>query len=353
MARDFYPFVEKDQDSDENQADETQKDTCEVRHPARIAVYDDAAAAPRVVIVEPSDVRTYLEEITATVNRLSHEQGGTIPFMVIREIVENFIHAYFQAPTITILDNGNTIRFSDQGPGIKEKNLALEYGTTSATEEMKRYIRGVGSGLPYAQQYMADKGGSLQIEDNIQGGTVVTISIHPADEARELSGSGNSSNEAAAPTVSTPWQQPHQPTYQQQGYGQFYQQPQQMGWTQTQPASWPPSGQPTWQQQQPSYQQSTPYGQAPYEQNPPTTQDQTFYSAAPTVAPTMPKLTERGQLVMDYLAEHESCGPTDLTRACGLSGPTWSRELSSLANAGLVIKDGQKYRLTTLGRAYV
>ena len=56
----------------------------EVSTPARIAVYDDAAAAPRVVMVEPKDVRSFLEEITATVNRLSHEQGGTIPFMVIR-----------------------------------------------------------------------------------------------------------------------------------------------------------------------------------------------------------------------------------------------------------------------------
>lgn len=182
VARDFYPFVEEGS----AHKDAAEK-PCEVTHPARIAVYDDASAAPRVVMVEPKDVREYLEEITGTVNRLSHEQGGTIPFMVIREIVENFIHAYFQAPTITILDGGNTIRFSDQGPGIKEKRLALEYGTSSATEEMKHYIRGVGSGLPYAQQYMVDKGGSLEIEDNIQGGTVVTISTHPAGEARAVS----------------------------------------------------------------------------------------------------------------------------------------------------------------------
>ena len=179
MARDFYPFVEGD-DAD---------DALRVTHPARIAVYDDTAAAPRVVVVEPRDVRGYLEEITSEVSRLSREQGGTIPFMVIREIVENFVHAYFEAPTITILDGGNTIRFSDQGPGIKEKSRALEYGTTSATEEMRHYIRGVGSGLPYAQQYMVDKGGSLEIEDNIAGGTVVTISTHPAPDARALTGS--------------------------------------------------------------------------------------------------------------------------------------------------------------------
>ena len=171
MAHDFYPLVK-------------QETPLVVEYPARIAVYDDAAAAPRVVEVEPQEIRAYLDEITQEVNRLSHEQGGTIPFMVVREIVENFIHASFISPIISILDGGNTLRFSDQGPGIGEKELALQYGTTSATEEMKLYIRGVGSGLPYVQQYMADKGGSLTIEDNIGAGTVVTLSTKSAKDAQ-------------------------------------------------------------------------------------------------------------------------------------------------------------------------
>ena len=285
MARDFYPFVEKDGEKDAAQEGAT---ACEVHHPARIAVYDDASAAPRVVVIEPCDVRDYLEQITAAVNRLSHEQGGTIPFMVIREIVENFIHAYFQAPTITILDDGNTIRFSDQGPGIKEKSLALEYGTSSATEEMKHYIRGVGSGLPYVQQYMADKGGSLEVEDNISGGTVVTISTHPKQQARAISGADQRDAErnlapqavqSAAPGAASAW----------------FSQPQ---------------------------------------------------------TPMTPQLTldERGEQVLTYLSEHESCGPTDLVRTFGASGATWSR---TLAAQGIVMKDGQKYRLTGIGRTFV
>ena len=176
MARDFYPWVEGSEETLE----------AALTYPARIAVYDDAAAAPRVVVIEPTDVRSFLETITAEVNRLAREQGGTIPFMVIREIVENFIHAYFVAPTISILDNGNTIRFSDQGPGIQEKERALEYGTTSATEEMKQFIRGVGSGLPYVNQYMLDKGGSLTIEDNISTGVIVTISTASKDKPTEI-----------------------------------------------------------------------------------------------------------------------------------------------------------------------
>lgn len=170
MAEAFYPFIDAPQKKSYTLTDE-------VTYPARIAVFDDLAAAPRVVVIQPADIRTYLEEITQTVTKLSKEQGGHIPFMVIREVVENFIHAYFIEPTISILNNGNTIRFSDQGPGIREKDRALEYGTSSATEDMKRYIRGVGSGLPYAQQYMLDHGGSLTIEDNISTGTIVTISV--------------------------------------------------------------------------------------------------------------------------------------------------------------------------------
>lgn len=337
MARDFYPMVEKKENGEEDA-----EGGALVTHPARIAVYDDAAAAPRVVVVEPKDVRAYLEEITGTVNKLSHEQGGAIPFMVIREIVENFIHAYFQSPTITILDGGNTIRFSDQGPGIREKDLALEYGTSSATEDMRRYIRGVGSGLPYAQQYMEDKGGSLTIEDNIAGGTVVTISIRPKVEAAEVSRSqqaGDYQQEAQGFAQQGMYQQPMYP--QQPGWpaqagawpqpGMYQPQPyQQQGFQQT---GYPQQGYPQQGYPQPGYQQA----QQPYQQPAPT-------------APAQPQVSERGSMVISYLAQHESCGPTELVREYGFSGPTWSRELGALVAAGYVMKDGQKHRLTGLGR---
>lgn len=373
MARDFYPFVEKDPStSDSSQPRDVVKngvqnpgenisspsqEPMEVSTPARIAVYDDAAAAPRVVMVEPKDVRSFLEEITATVNRLSHEQGGTIPFMVIREIVENFIHAYFKAPTITILDGGNTIRFSDQGPGIKQKDLALEYGTSSATEEMKHYIRGVGSGLPYAQQYMVDKGGSLDIEDNLGGGTVVTISTHPREDPP-------APQAPMAGAYGQPYQQqwPQQPQPLGQAYGQQWpaqpwQQPygqqtlagtpqQQTGWQQSQPYGLPwqqqaPAGMPT--QQQP-WQQAAPMGQ------PAPQQPYTPMAGMPAAAP---QLNERSQAILGFLSAHELCGPTDLANALGGSNATWSRALQDLAGQGVVIKDSQKYRLTSYGQSLI
>lgn len=351
MPRDFYPFVEGEgtPGQGENDAEATPGDACEVQNPARVAVYDDAAAAPRVVVIEPKDVRSYLEEITATVNRLSHEQGGTIPFMVIREIVENFIHAYFQAPTITILDGGDTIRFSDQGPGIREKSRALEYGTSSATEEMKRYIRGVGSGLPYVQQYMTDKGGSLDIEDNISGGTVVTISTRPREQAQETVGSSPEVDGAAAlpgaAGIPMPapqawpaqpqWQpaQPAWPAYPAYGasapsYGYGAPQPQQPAYA-PQPA--PSYGMP----------QAAPPAQGPYDAG---------AAASPYVMPQV-ALDERGRQALSFLAGNLTAGPTELVRAFGASSATWSRALNGLAAQGLVTKNGQKYQLTGVGRA--
>lgn len=312
MARDFYPFVEGEGEGE-----------LQVTHPARIAVYDDTAAAPRVVVVEPRDVRGYLEEITSEVSRLSREQGGSIPFMVIREIVENFVHAYFEAPTITILDGGNTIRFSDQGPGIKEKARALEYGTTSATEEMRHYIRGVGSGLPYAQQYMIDKGGSLEIEDNIAGGTVVTISTHPAADARALTGA----DEGAVAGEDAAWE-PQAPQAAPAPW------PQQPSWGWQAQAPWPAA---TPNPYQPAYQ--------PYQQP--------FAAPAPQPGPmTAPaRLDERGRQALRLVLERGAAGPTDLVQAFGSSAATWSRALASLAAQGAVIKRGQKYQPTEFGRS--
>ncbi len=246
----------------------------EVRYPARIAVYDDPTITPRVVTIQPQAVREYLEEITATVNQLSHEQGGTIPFMIIREIVENYIHAYFIAPTISILDGGNTLRFSDQGPGISEKQRALEYGTTSATEDMKQYIRGVGSGLPLAQQYMLDKGGSLSIQDNLSGGTVVTISTRPEEDI------------------------------------------------------------------------SIPISPIPKQK-----QNLKHVSQEPLTSSI--QLSARSYQIFIYLKSHKEVGPKDLSQVYEGSQATWSRELMHLEHQGLLVKQGQKRRLTPQGEAHI
>lgn len=335
MADAFYPFVENGGTQEEPDG------ALVVRYPARIAVFDDVAAAPRVVVVEPKDIRSYLEEITATVTKLAQEQGGGIPFTVIREVVENLIHAYFIEPTVSILDGGNTIRFSDQGPGIKDKDRALEYGTTSATLEMKRYIRGVGSGLPYAQQFLEDKGGSLTVEDNIHKGTVVTVSLVPQDhdDPPAMSADQPPAYPSYPAQTMQPWQAQGMSAAPQANAQGWPAQPPQQGYVYTQPA-YPMQGYPqgAYGQQWPA----APAYPAPYPMQQP-------YQAAP--APQSPAISERGMLALQYLMTHESVGPRDLIAIQPLSESTWSRELSQLEAQGLLSKQGgQKRRLTALGR---
>lgn len=91
-----------------------------------------------------------------------------------------------------------------------------------------------------------------------------------------------------------------------------------------------------------------------------TTQPQASPAAAPQAAPMAPTpqilpaitLDERGEAVMEWLSAHESVGPSELVHAYGRSAASWSRTLSALAAQGLVMKIGQKYQLTAVGRAF-
>jgi len=150
---------------------------------ARVAIYDGPAAAPRVEEVGSRSVDGYIESLSARVYELAREQGGAIPYTVIREVSENFIHADFAEPVVSILDRGNTLRFADQGPGIADKEHAVLPGFTTASTTMKEHIRGVGSGLPIVREYLSVSGGALIIEDNLGRGAVVTVHGTLKDEA--------------------------------------------------------------------------------------------------------------------------------------------------------------------------
>ena len=152
---------------------------------ARIALYDDMKSAPRVTRIEPAPTDDFIEHLTTTIYEQAKLSGGKVPYSVIREVSENFIHAQFREIVVSILDNGNTIRFADQGPGIAEKEKAQEPGFSSAIEPMKEYIRGVGSGFPIVRDYLGILEGSIVIEDNLTSGAVVTISLMPQRKHEE------------------------------------------------------------------------------------------------------------------------------------------------------------------------
>ena len=127
------------------------------------------------------------------------------------------------------------------------------------------------------------------------------------------------------------------------GYQQPYQQmpPQYNPWAQQMPPQpyqpWPQS----FQQQMPPMQSSQ---QSAAQMMYPNAAQQYAQPQADTY------VSDRGKRALEYLAQNEACGATDLARALESSPPTWSRVLNNLAQVGLVIKHGQKYHLTELGR---
>jgi len=138
-------------------------------------VYDGLIAAPRVEDLLADDLAAAIEQLASRTYNLARERGGSIPYTIIREVSENLIHAGFREVVVTILDDGATIRFADQGPGIPDKEKVFLPGFSTATSDMKHIIRGVGSGLPIVRETLAFAGGTIDIDDNLGSGTVVTL----------------------------------------------------------------------------------------------------------------------------------------------------------------------------------
>lgn len=151
---------------------------------ARVAIYDAPGAAPRLIEIGPLAVGEFIESLASCVYEVASSAGGTIPYTVIREVAENLIHADFSEPVVSVLDGGDTIRFADQGPGIRDKDRAILPGFTTARGDMKLFIRGVGSGLPLVNDFLRFSGGRLLIEDNLGCGAVVTISCVKPDSSQ-------------------------------------------------------------------------------------------------------------------------------------------------------------------------
>lgn len=148
----------------------------------RVVVYPENGA-PEITEVSASGPRTATAKFTKLVMGKVREAEGAVPEKAVREVLENLIHASYRGVVISVLDSGNKVRISDKGPGIDNKNLAMEFGFSGAAVETNGEIRGVGAGLGIARAEIEKVGGTLEIEDNLGGGTVVTISV-PAE--REL-----------------------------------------------------------------------------------------------------------------------------------------------------------------------
>ena len=148
----------------------------------RVAIYDSMTAAPRIIDLYSDNIRDLMNMLSEKTYNFSQQKGGGIPYTTIREVIENLIHANFAEVTINIYGNGNIITVSDQGPGISDKEKVFMPGYTTATKSMKAYIRGVGSGLPIVKETMLFSGGEINVDDNLNQGTVITLKIPAKDK---------------------------------------------------------------------------------------------------------------------------------------------------------------------------
>lgn len=256
--------------------------------PARIAVYDTCAAAPRIEEVPSAPTREYIERLSSRIYELVREAGGTVPYTVVREVAENLIHADFSEPVVSIMDGGMTVRIADQGPGIADKRRALEPGFTTARGTMKRYIRGVGSGLPIVKEFLSHGGGSLVLEDNLGTGAVVTIMTRRPEPAGQ---------QALAGGISLPLQAGERPVLPNAGY----------------PSSFPE-----------------------------------IDSIAQN--PRASRLNSRQKQVLALVVDSREAGPSLIAKQLGVGVSTAYRDLSSLEDMGLIkATEAGKRAVTDLG----
>ena len=155
-----------------------------------VAHYTAPGVPPRVLSVDGPDEKSVLTDAARLVEELVTREGGRLPSLAVRELVGNVAHAGVEDAVISILDGGNTLRVSDRGPGIPDKERALLPGFTTAGPLLRGTIRGVGSGLGLVRESLAALEGTLEIDDNLAGGTVVTARVPRPPEADHLPGEG-------------------------------------------------------------------------------------------------------------------------------------------------------------------
>jgi hypothetical protein len=270
---------------------------------SRIAIYDSMRSIPRIIDYSHDSIQGFIDEVPQKIYAFSHELGGKIPYTILKEIVENLIHAKFKEIIITIMANGNHILISDQGPGITDKEKVFFPGFTSASRSMKKYIRGVGSGLPIVKEVIVFSGGSVDVEDNIRSGTVVSLRLQSPSGSFKNMHEDNYLTPSAAPAGDNKDPQPDNPEIQKL--------------------------------------ESTPKIEPALDKQPRDNFE-------------ILKLSIRQTKILSLVLELEETGPSKISKELSLSLATSFRELMVLEGAGLLILTGAgKRKLTARGKKYL
>jgi hypothetical protein len=147
----------------------------ECRRSVRIAVYRSDEAPPLTTDVVSGDARELIDKTTEQVLTVLGGEGGSIPDVAVRAVIENLVHADFQGAAVSVLDHGSRLVVADSGSGIDDPVKAMEAGYSTAGPRLRDVIEGVGSGLAVARQAMEADSGSILIGPNLGEGTVVVL----------------------------------------------------------------------------------------------------------------------------------------------------------------------------------
>jgi anti-sigma regulatory factor (Ser/Thr protein kinase) len=83
-------------------------------------------------------------------------------------------HAYKGKMLVTIIPEKVSIRFEDEGPGIKDINLAMQEGFSTASEAVRQMGFGAGMGLPNMKKNVDE----LNVSSIPGKGTVVEMTTY-------------------------------------------------------------------------------------------------------------------------------------------------------------------------------
>ena len=104
-----------------------------------------------------------------------------LPAEVIRRVsiamyegeINMVIHAHGGEADVTVTDDDVIIVLSDTGPGIKDVDLAMQEGYSTARDNIRALGFGAGMGLPNMKKYTD----SMVIETEIGKGTKITMTV--------------------------------------------------------------------------------------------------------------------------------------------------------------------------------
>jgi hypothetical protein len=140
----------------------------------RVAIPDEEGLF-EVLDVGGRDFVEFSHSLSELLSRAMRDRGSEVPEVALREVTDNLIHALPCSVSVVLDPQTGNVYLSDTGPGISRLDLVFGLGYSTAREEHRAHIRGVGIGLHLAREELRSRGGDLLIDSDPGSGTYVRL----------------------------------------------------------------------------------------------------------------------------------------------------------------------------------